>query len=285
MNNINGNYGNYDPFAQNNNGGTMYANRQMAAFTNPLSAQVRQELSKNNEAFSLLVTEDELNRAICTHRNPDAKDFTIVPEGDHLKCTICGARFRLDELTEQQVKKIVDDFENLLQAAKMFYIDCPEAVAKQYYSMIPFVRKAAKMYNISLNNYKRYMGAGQVNNTYDQYNPVASFVSTINGLGMPTGPMNMGNPNPYQQQYYGGNPNTAYSNMPAPGGNPYIANGGGYQGQSPMGNFQPMGMNPNPGVMQPPTQQPPVQNQNNNPAPQQVDGNPNVQVDTSRFDV
>ena len=216
--------------------GQMYGNRmpQNIPFTQPLKDEDVKELQKNDSLFSLKVTTQELNRAICTHKYPNTNKFAVdvLPNGD-MVCAICGARFNPDQLTPEEVEKTVKDFENILQSCKLMYLNIPENVVKQFFSMIPFVQKTPQLYKISAENYQRFAPAGNTTQDVYQTNGVYNAFRQVVGGGFPG--MNYGMPQYNQYQGYGmmnnGYPqNGGQMNM----GNPYTNMPNQYTGQQMM---------------------------------------------------
>ena len=249
--------------------GQMYGNRmpQNIPFTQPLKEDQVKELQKNDKFFSLKVTQDDINRAICTHKYPNTNTFSVdvLPDGE-MVCKICGARMNPDALTPEKVEKIVADYENLLQSCKLMYVNIPENVARQFFSMIPFVHKTPQLYKIATENYQRF--APNANVTQDVYNANGTlnefrqivgggFMNPGMGYGAPIYGQGYAYTPQYNQQYQGGMPYGAAMNTPYQQPQ-YPNNGFPYGYQDPNANpFYANGTTPNPMMGQPVT--PPTQ--------------------------
>ena len=58
--------------------------------------------------ISLKVNQDQINRAICTHRDSATKQHTLVKNDDGtVACTICGATFTPCEYSKEEVDNAV----------------------------------------------------------------------------------------------------------------------------------------------------------------------------------
>lgn len=194
--------------------GQMYGNQQVTEYTQPLSVEEVKELRKNDDFFSLKVSTADLNRAICTHKIPGTNQYSTEPCNDNsgdLVCTICGARFNPDDVTEEKLANTVHDMVNGLETIKLLYNTIPVGVARQFFAMIPFLKKTVQLYKIAIDCYLRTNPG--INNTQDVYNTnglLNSYRQIIGGGMMyPNGAMGMGMGYPQQPLY----PNNCMNNM------------------------------------------------------------------------
>ena len=235
MNNFfGGNNGNFN----GNFMGTTYGNPQMRPTrpvpknTQPLTKEQQNALIKKAPKFNTQISETELFTAWCTHRHDNGSALVMNGDGTYT-CSICGETINLKSYTDEQVKQVVDEFINLVQVTKAFYVDIPDQVAREMYQILPLCKRIPMLYKLAFNNYERYYGQNGfdngMNNMYDNgigaWNSFDQFTS--NGFG------NMGNvaytPNMANQpEAYMGN--QVYSGM----GNPQF--NGGYP-QQHMNNF------------------------------------------------
>ena len=302
-------YGGYDPnfnqYAYGNgymvNGAFqpttyMYNPTPMPMNTQSISEEEIQKLqSSNGNKFDLNVPEVEFIRAMCNHKHNgmDVAQQVNDSTGD-VWCPICNERWNPELISKEQAKQLVDAFVNQLQIMK-WVGNFPVEVIRDYFTLIPLLRKFPDLLEIASNNYKKYAN-GQTfvnannNSIYNQYELLMGrgaytqapyMVSPQMGgyYGQPIMPQNMqvmqqyGAAQPQQQGYYGqsvqqtppnvnpmqmqpGQQQTVFSNAPQP-----YAPQGMYNPQ-PMMN-QPMG-GPQPFVqpaMQPMNNQQPMMNQ------------------------
>lgn len=242
--------------------------------SNPLNEQQYKLLMNTfQEEFNLKVTDEELAKAICTHKyseNMPGVDpnmigkYAVVPvpgEPGMLMCKICHTKFNPDLVNSDYVNDMVDKYHNVVETCKLIGLDLNNDVIKSYFSMTPYVERLPKLLSA-------------VTSVFDKYNNTGSDVITdgvspnpymmFNGLVNPAIPIAPGygygytDPNMRGGYGYGGYPNTMagmQQNM-VMGGNPFYAQGnGGYPnpnqpyGQPPM---NPPEGNANGGAPQPP---------------------------------
>ena len=215
---------------------------QNIKFTQPLTKDQAAELTKSDSMFSLKVTNQDINRAICTHKFPNTNKFSINACNDgtgDVVCTICGARFNPDDLTHEKVEQIIKDFKNVMECCKLMYVNIPENVVKQLFTILPFVDKIPKLYDISVENYSRF--APNASSTQDVYGQSSglfnSFREIIGGgnMGYPVYGAPQGYPQPQYPNYatptyptYGAPQQMnqpAYGTYQDPNANPFFAGG------------------------------------------------------------
>lgn len=238
------NYQNYAGLAgTNNNGNTMQ-------FTQTLTKDEIDNLRRNDKTLSLKVSKTEMDRAICTHKEPNSAAYSVIPAEDgtgDLICTICGARFNPDIIDLKKVEESVKDIINILQSVKLQYVNIPPTTARQYFSLIPFIEKLPMMYKISLENFQRFSPGAQNNQpVYNSNSMLNAYKNVVGGYGPYYNP-GMNNMPPYQYQGYDPNMVNPYNPQMNPGYNT------GYQNY-PSQPVQPM-------MNQPYIQQAPMNNQ------------------------
>lgn len=170
---------------------------QNIKFTQPLTKDEAAELTKSDAMFSLKVTSQEINRGLCTHKYPGTNKFSIAETKDgtgDVVCTICGARLNPDDLTHEKVEQIVKDFKNVMECCKLMYVNIPETVVRQLFTILPFVDKIPKLYDIAVENYSRFApSASSTQDVYMQNNGLFnSFREITNGGTMGYPMYNMG---------------------------------------------------------------------------------------------
>lgn len=139
-----------------------------AKYTQPLTPEQINRLRSSGDAFDIKVSQDDLLRAACTHKENGAP--TLVSEGvnpatgnEILRCTICGESFEMVEATEEEVQKAVDLIVNLLQTSKTMYLDAPKTLVEQFYQVLPLLRLFPKLYSRAMKNFSMYENALGVN--------------------------------------------------------------------------------------------------------------------------
>ena len=191
-----------------NTGAQVYGAQRTIPMTQPLSAAEIAQLRQKGPAFSLAVDPQELLASYCTHKEGNKFVVTQNANGE-LYCPICGATFNAN-WTQEQVEESCKIIEDILQTIKLQYLTIPEGVAKQYFAMLPLIRKAPKLYEISCNEFAKQE---QGNPIYDQNNQrgFAMLNMLTNPMAMYNGAM-MGMP---AQQPYDPNMAAGYAQQPA----------------------------------------------------------------------
>lgn len=135
-----------------------------AKYTQPLTPEQINRLRSSGDAFDIKVSQDDLLRAACTHKENGAP--TLVSEGvnpatgnEILRCTICGESFEMVEATDEQVQNAVDLIINLLQTSKTMYLDAPKTLVEQFYQVLPLLRLFPKLYQRAMKNFNMYESA------------------------------------------------------------------------------------------------------------------------------
>lgn len=202
----------------------------MQKFNNVLTPEQIKQLQQKGNQFSLSVTEEDILRGICNHRNADGTGdaLTIDPLTGVAMCTICGYKFRPIEpnVEPAEIKEDVERIVDILQTIKLMYVDLPAEAANEYFPIIPLIEKIPQLFEFAAKNMAKH-------ETYNwQYNNKnMGAVTMLNNLqNIFAG--NMGfNPGMQMQQ-------PQQPMMGAPMGYP-MSNGFGYPGAGtvpPMGN-------------------------------------------------
>ena len=191
--------------------------------------------------------------------------MTLVPDADGsggCTCTLCGTHFYTKDFTPEEIKNSVGNILDILNTIKIMYLSIDPNAALEYFQIIPFIEKIPELYNIAVQDFKRYEGVDSFvpgSNSYN-VNPFNIYYAMMNqpGLGMVPPqqqmygygqgyPMQQPNMAPQQpqatqmpNQQYGFNPNmNAGFAQQNPQYNPIFA--GGYQPQSQGFSMNPMG--------------------------------------------
>ena len=84
-------------------GGYQYAPKPAAKMTQPLTPDQIKKLRGTGTAFDLQVSQTEMYKAICTHKENGNIALTVTPEGK-VFCPICGGKTRLQLLETTELK-------------------------------------------------------------------------------------------------------------------------------------------------------------------------------------
>ena len=141
------------------NQGMVYNNQyQQPLMTNALSPEQIKELRKNcNQAAIPQVTNLELLKAQCTHRDPQKNCFDTRDNGDGtLTCNICGETFRPVGYDKAQVEEVINDTIDILQTTKLNYLDMSPQAVSEFFKMIPLLKRTPELYQQSMNVFAKY---------------------------------------------------------------------------------------------------------------------------------
>ena len=240
MNNM---YGAPMGYAPNFMGQGMVPNQQqMPKPGNWLTGDKYALLQKGLSQFKLSVTEEELAKGQCNHYNMNGTS-ALIPDQDGsggCTCAICGTHFTSREFAQEDVQNATQNVLDILNTIKIMYLSIDPNAALEYFQIIPFIEKIPQLYNIAVNDFKKYEGVNNMVPTQGQnpfnifsmmtmgYNPsmMGGFVQQPMGYGMPQ-QVPMGYPqqqpmmNNFAQQNPGFNPMYGAPQQPmAPGYQP-----------------------------------------------------------------
>lgn len=212
--------------------------QQAVKFNSTLTPEQIKKLREKDSKFSLSITEEDMLRAICNHRDETGMKDTLImdPMTGIARCAICGYEFKpiepnvsLDDI-RTDVERIVD----ILQTIKVMYVDLPAEAAKEYFPIIALLEKIPQLFEFAAKNMTKHevynwqynnanMGAVQMLNNLQQ------MMFNGGGMAQPMGqPMMQGYPGMAPQPNAFGYPGASQPN-PAFGMNGYSPATGGYQ--------------------------------------------------------
>lgn len=189
-----------------NNNGNAYgynygAPRPQAANTQPLTQEEIAKLRHSADDLNMQISPEDALRAICTHKDKNGVSTLSVDETKNdgsVVCSICGRSFHIKDITDKEVEDIVETVIDILETCKTTYLDAPANFIREYYMVIPLLRKLAELYKRSINNFAKYDGSPQDLNRYnsnfsgfDALNQIITGGPAYNPYGM------------YQQPYMG----------------------------------------------------------------------------------
>lgn len=171
----------YNPAAYNMGGAAAYG-RIPTKFNNPLTQEELNSLLNNGgSGFNLKITADDKAKGICTHKDPrNGQSSAILQNDGSFKCYICGESFKLVENPEM-VQKITEEFLNILQTIKSFYVDIPDNVARSFFAILPLVKQVPALYKLAQEHFNKFDQAGMGLNMTGNVNPWQAY-SAIQGM-------------------------------------------------------------------------------------------------------
>lgn len=166
-----------------------YNQMRQPRYTQPLSVEkVKKMTSGGSKQFSMQLSEDERDIAVCTHKDP-TRNYEISLTENHdgsSTCWICNETFNIidvdnREVVDMAVKNILD----VLQSIKTYHLDLPEKVASDFMLIIPLIKRIPQLYDIAINTFNSHH-----NTNMHRYHTTSAFNtlnSIINPYAMPPG--------------------------------------------------------------------------------------------------
>ena len=129
-----------------------------------LSKEEIAKLKSKNKSWSLQLTEDEVLTEMCSHKDPDTGNISIVDNHDGtVTCSICGETFSLvNDLTDEEVQNICDDFNDVWQTSKTNYGSMPIQAGRAFYKMGALAKKVPKFYKLGQESRKQWNHSSMV---------------------------------------------------------------------------------------------------------------------------
>ena len=157
-----------------------------------LSKEEIAKLKSQNKSWSLQLTEPEILKEMCSHKDPDTGDFTLMDNGDGtVTCTICGERFSLvNNLSDEQVEDICDDFNDVWQTSKTNYGSMPIQAGRAFYKMGALAKKVPQFYKMGQECRKQWSHSSMVDanrgaNAFSQLSMLLNPMAGGFGYGVP----------------------------------------------------------------------------------------------------
>lgn len=151
---------------------------QIKKVHNILSNEQIAQLRANVSQFSLNLTDEEILKSQCNHRDEHG-NITLVDTADgKRRCTICGEVFEERMASEEDVQSVVTELNNMLQTIKLMYVDMPEQAGREYYQITALLNKLPKLMKVATNNFNKYDNAYTLEQ--QSVNPYMTIQSLIN---------------------------------------------------------------------------------------------------------
>lgn len=128
-------------------------------FTNPLTKEDLQRLQKTKTpAFSFNLTPEEMTKAKCPHRlikeDGTAQSWMTTSDGGMTAhCAGCGATFRLQKVSPEELSNAIDIVKSTIQQAKAYGFQMPEEFFTEYAMIIPLLDKLPQIYTMANINF------------------------------------------------------------------------------------------------------------------------------------
>ena len=127
-------------------------------YCNPLGEEkIKRLLANGNGLPKLTITEEDLDRAICTHRHNGESTLIQLPSGE-VQCKICGARFNvIENASAEDIQQATQNLHDLLHTAKIMMVDAPESMIVENFQIISVVDKVPEIYAIAKSSYDKFV--------------------------------------------------------------------------------------------------------------------------------
>lgn len=279
-----------------------FNNIPVPTYQNSLTGEEIQILKNDRPStnIDLSIDRNDVLRSICNHKDNGRDVVMRVNDGSNdVYCPICRARWNPDIKTKEEVQELVEDLVNQMQVAKWIG-DYPNEVAREYFPMIPMLKKYPELHEYAVRQYDKLANAVAVHpaqdaSVYNMFNALTSpqMYGYYNQQPAPQPPMGYyGQPAAPQPQPGYAPANAAVNPMQVPYGvSPAAPNqqynqqanmmmGGSIYGGMPMGGYPGM-MNPAAAPAQAPTPAAPAQPQGQAPVTAPAPAAPGPAVTTN----
>lgn len=200
-----------------------YSNPAPAARnTQPLTQEQISKLRSDNDALNLKISQEDMWKAVCTHKEKNGSSALINNEDGSVTCTICHERFRLQEFSPADVENHINTMLDICQTIKTIYVDAPDDLIKQFMQIIPLLKLIKNLWTIACNNFSKYDsysgGVNPINNMYGGFATVNNLLTNPYAAYQPQAQYPVyGQQPPVQNQMPDWNGNVpVYPNQPQP---------------------------------------------------------------------
>lgn len=173
-------------------GGVVYNQQRPVQMTTGLTHQrIQEKLKEGGGAFKMAITAEEMEKAVCCHRDNNQGYLVSTNNPDRpneYRCTICGEVFNLLEgITPQDVSNGVADMHDILNTIKVMYVDMPPQLINEIFQILPIIDRIDKLYNISADRFNQFIGntpqQGQyMNNTINGFQGYNMMMNGMTGM-------------------------------------------------------------------------------------------------------
>lgn len=151
--------------------------------TNPLD-NIEKRI-KSGAGRAIEITQEALDRAICTHRYGNKLHLNDTNNPDNpgeQVCDICGAVFNLIEnATPAQIHQVMRDAINTLHTIKVMYVNIPDNLCKQIFQIIAVLEQVDKLWGIAAEQFNKYQNPYQIADTQNMANNTFAMFNNLMG--------------------------------------------------------------------------------------------------------
>lgn len=175
------------PFGGNQYYGMQPTQQQPVTLSNPLTKEQLELLKKRTDKLSLVVTPLEVAKAICTHKQGNSiclyNEDPANPE--RVTCSICGETFDLTNGDQAAVEGAVELITNIIQTIKTYWLDVPDDVARELFTILPLIQRLPKVYALATKNFNSVQDMhrmSEVNQPYG-FGMLGNIMNPMVGMG------------------------------------------------------------------------------------------------------
>lgn len=205
-----------------------YTNMPTPANQNALTDEEIQILknARPTSKIELAIDRNDVIRSMCTHKDNGRDVVMQVSDGSgDVFCPICGARWKPDMKTKEEVEALVAELLDQMQNAK-WAGDLPVDLTRELFTLMPLLKKYPDIHEYAMNTFNKYYSARGMysaadTNIYGMYNSLFGANTPATGYAAPQGYYGQAP----AQGYYNQQPAQGYvpNNMPATSVNPMQA--------------------------------------------------------------
>jgi len=177
-------YGNYDPnmFGYNAMG---FSQIPTPANQNALTDEEIQILKNARPTSNIVLSIDrnDVLRSMCTHKDKGRDVVMQVSDGSgDVFCPICGARWKPDMKTKEEVEALVTELIDQMQNAK-WAGDLPVDLTRELFTLMPLLMKYPDIHEYAMNTFNKYYSARGMYNAADTN--IYGMYNSLFGAGVP----------------------------------------------------------------------------------------------------
>lgn len=145
-----------------------------------------------NDKLDLSIDNIDVLRSMCTHKDNGHDVVNQVNDGTgDVWCPICQEKWNAEAMSYEEVVELVDKLISAMQNAKWLG-DLPIEVVREFFTIIPLLKKFPKLYQYAMNNFNKFYNANQMygaqdTSIYNQFNslfnPGYGYNGGYNGYG------------------------------------------------------------------------------------------------------
>lgn len=157
------NFGGYGWMPGFNNQPMMYPNGNIPTPTNESSLTDEEAKMlygmRPSHALNLSISDIDVKKGMCNHKENGHDLVQVLSDGTgDVYCPRCQERWSQNPVTKEEVQTIVDNLITQMQNVK-WVGDLPMNVTREYFSIIPMLKKFPEIFDFAMKNFEKFLGA------------------------------------------------------------------------------------------------------------------------------